>query len=365
MDPFIPGLLDRIAPPRKVALFRASRLGDFICATPAFRALRQRLPDAEFTLVGLPFVEPLAARLSSLNRFFAFPGSPGIAEQLFETRKLRAFLERMRAEEFDLVIQMHGSGVCANPITLEFGGRITAGYVRHGDSPGRLEAAFPYPAGEHEVKKVLALTRFLGAPSADKRLDFPLLAADQQSAAQLLDRARSPLIGVHARAEAKTKRWSPERFAVAASRLALSCEGSVVLVGSGSSEGHDELIRRLDAPFLDLCGRTSLGSLGALLSRLSVLLTNDSGPAHIAYALGVPSVTVFGSTLPSEWASTSVARHAAVVHPIGCRPCDFDICPIGYQCLAQVSTDQVVLAAQKVMNVHGKSGPIQANAGSI
>jgi ADP-heptose:LPS heptosyltransferase len=254
----------------------------------------------------------------------------------------------LQDERFDLVIQMHGSGVFSNPIALLFGGRLTAGFIRAGDLPGRLAAALPYPAGLHEVKKNLALTTFLGARSLGEELDYPVAVADREAASRILTASRSPLIGVHARAEALTKRWNPGRFAQAASHLAGKRGGTVVLLGAGNSEA-DGLQDNLSAPFVDLRGRTSLGSLGAVIAQLSVLLTNDSGPAHIAYALRVPSVTVFGSTLPSEWASTEVSRHAAVAEPIDCRPCNVDVCPIGYRCLERVSVEQVVAAAEGVM----------------
>lgn len=358
MDPFNPGLLDRLVPqPKKVAVFRASRLGDFVCATPAFRALKAALPDAEAVLIGLPFVAPLATRLASFDRFLPFPGAPGIAEQLFEARKFTAFLTRVQEERFDLVVQMHGSGVFSNPIALMFGGRVTAGFVRPGDPPGRLDAAMPYPAGLHEVRKNLALMSFLGAPCRGEELDYPLRPADHSQAKRLLRACHGPLIGVHSAAEARTKRWDPTRFALAASRLAAQTGGTVVLLGAGNNDEEHSLIGNLgSAPFLDLRGKTSLASLGGVIARLSVLLTNDSGPAHIAYALKVPSVTVFGSTLPSEWAAADRSRHAVVVQPIDCRPCNLDSCDIGYQCLEQVSVDQAVTAAERVMRFEKDGG---------
>lgn len=356
MDPFKPGLLHRLVPrPRKVALFRASRLGDFLCATPAFRALRSALPQAEIVFVGLPLVAPLATRLGSFDRFVPFPGAPGIAEQLFDARKLTAFFRRMQDERFDLVIQMHGSGIFSNPIALMFGGRVTAGFVRAGDSPGRLDGALPYPDGLHEIKKNLELSSFLGAPSLGEKLDFPVASSDYVETRQLLKGCRPPLIGIHANAEALTKRWNPARFALAASRLAERIGATVVVLGKGR-EKHDSLIENLAVPFVDLRDRTSLGTLGAVIDGLSVLLTNDSGPAHIAYALGVPSVTVFGSTLPSEWAASDASRHAVVVHPIDCRPCNLDACPIDFQCLEQVSVEQVVAAAEQVIDKNGRNG---------
>jgi ADP-heptose:LPS heptosyltransferase len=137
-DPFVPGLLSRLPePPRKVALLRASRIGDVLCAVPAFRALRAALPGAEITMVTLPLLRDLVVRSPYLDRFVAFPGFPGIDEQFFDARRATAFFQEMQAEQFDLAVQMQGSGVYSNPFTLMLGARVTAGFVRPGDPPGR------------------------------------------------------------------------------------------------------------------------------------------------------------------------------------------------------------------------------------
>src|SRR6185437_1509188 len=166
-EPTVPGLLTRLAcagrSPRKVALLRASRIGDFLCATPAIRALRAALPDAEITMITLPLLRDMVERSPHLDRFVAFPGFPGVAEQFFDARRATAFFAAMQAERFDLAIQLQGSGVYSNPSTLLLGARATAGFIRPGDAPGLLDAALPMPACGSEVERLLALTSFLGA----------------------------------------------------------------------------------------------------------------------------------------------------------------------------------------------------------
>src|SRR2546429_3776351 len=111
-NPFLPGLLQRLPEvPRKVAVVRAKRIGDLVCATPALRALRAALPGAEITLLGLPFVRDLAARSPSLHRFEAAPGFPGMADQLFAAHEAVDFFHRMQAERVDLAGPMYGPAV--------------------------------------------------------------------------------------------------------------------------------------------------------------------------------------------------------------------------------------------------------------
>lgn len=347
MDPRTPGLLGQIPPPSKVLLIRASRIGDFVCATPAFRALRGALSGAEITLVGLPFVEELVDRSPHLDRFIRFPGFPGMAEQFFEPRVAVEFFTAMQGERFDLAVQMHGSGANSNPFALLCGARTTAGFVRSGDPPGRLDAAFPYPTTGHEVDRLLALSDFLGAPDTGGETEFPVWPTDQAAADELLSGAERPLIGLHAGARDAIKRWKPERFAAVASELWRERGGTIVLIG-GDEEREAARGMMGGIPYLDLTGRTSLAVLGAVIRRLSVLVTNDSGPAHIGYALGTPTITIFGGTLPAEWGPRG-GLHRVVAHHVPCRPCELASCPIDYDCLEHVRTEMVVAAVDDVL----------------
>ena len=208
-DPFTPGLLSRLPKiPRKVALVRASRIGDFICATPALRAIRRALPQAEITMITLPLLRDLVMRSPHLDKFVAFPGFPGIAEQFFDARRAVHFFHEMQEEQFDLAVQMQGSGVYSNPFTLLLGAKATAGFVRQGDSAGRLDAVLPYPQRMHEVRCVLALTTFLGIPTQGEEIEFPLWPQDYQQARELLKGAEAPLIGLHPAARDATRRWA-------------------------------------------------------------------------------------------------------------------------------------------------------------
>ena len=137
-DPFRPGLLNELArPPEKIVILRASRIGDFINGSPAFRALRGAFPGAKIDLITLPMLEGLAQRLGCFDEIIPFPGYPGLAEQFFDPARALAFFQEMQAEQFDLAIQMQGSGVYSNPFTLMLGARRTAGFVRPGDPAGR------------------------------------------------------------------------------------------------------------------------------------------------------------------------------------------------------------------------------------
>ncbi len=353
-DPFTPGLLSRLSEmPWKVALLRASRIGDFICATPAFRALRSALPEAEITMITLPMLHDLVVRSPHLDRFVAFPGVPGLAEQFFNARRAAHFFQQMQAEQFDLAVQMQGSGVYSNPFMLMVGARATAGFVREGDGARLLDAALPIPQQGHEVQRVLALTAFLGAKPQGEETEFPLWPEDHAVAEALIAGTEPPLIGLHPAARDLTRRWALDRFATAGSELWRQYGGTVVLLGEQEEWPAAETVARdVGAPCLNLVGRTSLPVLGAVIQRLALLVTNDTGPAHVAYALGTPTITIFGGGDPSRYGPLSNGRYRVLAHEVPCRPCDYAVCPIGYTCLESVTVPQVLDAAGAVMQLY-------------
>lgn len=115
--------------PRRILIFRALKLGDLLCAVPALRAIRSSFPGAEIVLVGLSWAREFVERYRSiLDGFLEFPGFPGLPEQEPDFERLPSFFEEMRAERFDLAIQLHGSGSISNEVVAGFGARINAGF---------------------------------------------------------------------------------------------------------------------------------------------------------------------------------------------------------------------------------------------
>lgn len=337
----------------RIVVVRALQLGDLLVAVPAFRSLRQRFPSAEITLIGLPWAVAFAERFSRyIDRFVAFPGWPGIAEAPHVPERTRAFLDAQQACGYDLVIQMHGSGGASNPFALALGGRITVGYAL-GEPPIGLIYAAPYPDDLHEVMRNLGLVRLLGGDTGDTGLEFPLTHEDEEEAEALLRALRIAsgavgIIGIHPGARAPSRRWSPESFAAVADTLAQSEGARIVLTGAhDEADVADEVARSMRAPALNLAGKTSLGGLAALIARLDLFISNDTGPAHIAHAVGAPSVTLFGPADPRRWAPLDGQRHSVVRHPVVCSPCGFRECPIDHRCMRLVTPAMTLEVARR------------------
>jgi len=337
--------------PRRILILRALQVGDMICSVPALRALRAALPEARIVLLGLGWARTFAARLASyLDGFIEFPGYPGFPEQLPEIRRIPELLQSIQASEFDLAIQMHGNGLVSNPLLMLLGARRSAGFYVPGQYCPDPERFLPYPAEEHEVRRLLRLVEFLGCASRGEHLEFPLTGEDHGELAAI-EEARGLEAGrfvcVHPGARSPARRWNAEGFAATAD--AMAAQGlRVVLTGSAAEAGLTQAVAgRMRAPALNLAlhPRFTLGALAALLSRARLLVSNDTGAAHLAAALRIPSVVVFTASDPKRWAPLDRARHEVVLAPVDCRPCVHDKCPIGHPCAHHVTPEAVIARA--------------------
>jgi ADP-heptose:LPS heptosyltransferase len=168
---------------RRIAVFRALFLGDLLCATPAFRALRQRFPEAEIALIGLPWAQELVGRLPTIDRLLPFPGYPGLAEVPADESRTAAFLREARATPFDLALQMHGDGNVSNGFVAALGARVSLGYRRGPDA--RLTGSLPWEPDEHETRRWTRLVAQVGARPDSARLDLPVSAAERARAGRV------------------------------------------------------------------------------------------------------------------------------------------------------------------------------------
>jgi len=331
--------------PERIAVFRALQLGDLLVAVPALRALRYAFPAARITLVGLPWARSFVARFDHLlDGFIEFPGWPGLPEVAVDVRRLPRFLECVQGESFDLALQLHGSGSIVNELVTLFGARSTAGFYEPGGYRPNGELFTPWPGTGNEIERCLELTNHLRLATRGTELEFPIREADEGEFALLAAKFTLPEAGyvcVHPGSRLPSRRWVPERFAQIADRLA-STGYRVVLTGSADDRAATgEVSRTLRSEAIDLTGETSLGALGALLSRARLLVCNDTGVSHVAAALRVPSVVICSGADAVRWAPLDRSLHHVLFHPIACRPCGHEICPVGHPCATAVDVESV------------------------
>jgi heptosyltransferase II len=335
-------------------LIRATNwIGDAIMSLPALRAVRERFPDADITVCARPWVSALYEGERSIDHVIALEGAPG-ARDWAAKRKL---VRRLRRGQFDLAILFPNSFESAAVVRLAGVKRIV-GYARDGRSLLLTDAITVPKRGEiavHERFYYLELLRRAGLietlPEVPEiRLDgIGELRAKGEELFETLG-VKLPVIGVSpGAAYGSAKRWLPERFAESAARLAAGVGGSVAVFGSEAEKGLcGEVARAVGGR--NLAGATELRAFIEMTAACSIFLTNDSGAMHIASAVGVPLVTVFG---PTDESATGPLGPAArlVREPVDCAPCLLRECPIDHRCMTRVTADRVVLAAQELLKV--------------
>jgi ADP-heptose:LPS heptosyltransferase len=333
--------------PQRIVVFRALMLGDLLCAVPALRALRAAYPAAEITLVGLPWARALTHRLSHLiDDFIVFPGHPAFPEGECNVRAWPDFLAQVHARRFDLAIQLHGSGVIANALVATFGARQIAGFAGPGAwvPPDDADLFCPWPESGHEIERLLRLTDHLGMPRQGHALEFPIDDDDRHQLRALWPDAGAgrPYVGVHAGAQLPSRRWHPRRFAEVGDALA-ERGYTVVLTGSQAETGLvGDVAACMQHAALNLCGHTTLWTLGALIEGAAAVVCNDTGVSHVAAALGRPSVVVSCGSDPTRWAPLDRVRHRVLAHAVPCRPCTHVNCPTAHECASAIDAPQVL-----------------------
>ncbi|CAD6526901.1 ADP-heptose--LPS heptosyltransferase 2 [Paraburkholderia kirstenboschensis] len=336
------------AAPRRIAIFRALQLGDMLCSVPALRALRAASPQAHIALIGLPWAQSFVERYADLvDELIVFPGAEGFPEQRESDEGLPAFREWMRAQRFDLAIQLHGSGGIANDLLLQFGASAHAGFVQPHERP-RDGVFIDWPDDLPEPERYLALMSALGAETTDRRLSFPLCERDGDEYASLVAAhgiEAQRLVLVHPGAQLPSRRWPAERFAEVADRLA--ADGWQIAITGTAAEASltGAVLGAMTAPALHLAGSTSLGGLAALVAHAQLVVCNDTGISHIAAAMATASVVVASGSDTQRWAPLDHVRHRVLADYPPCRPCMFRECPYGHPCALNIGVDRVVETA--------------------
>jgi heptosyltransferase-2 len=302
----------------KILVRATNWIGDAVLSLPALRAL----PDAEITILARPWVADL------------YQGYRIIPWEGFSWSLIR----RLRREHFDLAVLFPNSFSSAAVAWLS-GARRIVGYARDGRSL-LLTDAIPLPPPAHERYYYLELLKRAGIIHTVPEVNEILLDGIPEARARgeaLFAKAgiSLPVVGVSPGAAFGTaKRWLPERFAEAARRLG----GSVAVFGSPSEKQLcDEVAAQ--AGGRSFAGSTSLRDFIDMVAACRIFLCNDSGAMHIAAALGVPSITVFGPT--NEIATGPTGPLAVVIRePVDCAPCGKRECPIDHRCMTRVTVEQ-------------------------
>lgn len=288
-----------LARARSIAVVRANGMGDLLVAEPALAALRAAAPQAHIVLLGTPMhVALLADRPSPVDEVLAAPPVPGVRAPTpaapEDPAVTAAFLADMRQRRFDVALQLHGGGRYSNPFTLALGARTTVG-LRDRDAPP-LDRTVRYEYWQHEVARYLEVVALLGARPVRLAPHLAVTPGDREAAGRALSAAGGDptrrWVVVHPGATDPRRRWPAEHFAAVASDL-IAAGAQVVVVGSAEEVPLAGLVAAGAPGAIDLGGRLAMPALVGLCAGAALLLGNDSGPRHLADAVGTPTVSIY------------------------------------------------------------------------
>lgn len=325
-------------------------VGDAVMTLPALRALRKALPEARISLLVKPWVSPLFEQYPHVDETIIYgdeyQGTMGKIKMSRMLRKKGFCSAILFQNAFDAAFISFLAGI-----------KERVGYNR--DARGfLLTTAVAVPHNAHELHHILYYLNLLEQLGIKTEFSSPyiyLSLAERLSARELLKDTKRPILGINpGAAYGSAKRWFPERFAQVANWFLKDTGGSVVIFGGkGEVDIAQEIDKLIPEDKLLVAGKTSLRELVSLISECDVFVTNDSGPLHIAYAVGTPLVAIFGSTDPkltgpppqSEGSSAVV-----VTHSLSCGPCFERTCEKNdLRCMYDVTSDDVYLGIKKIL----------------
>lgn len=328
--------------PEKIIIRMPNWIGDLVMATPVLSDIRKAFPKAHITAMSRSPICDLLKEDRDIDELFCFSKVSSFGRR----SEKRDIIEKIRRGKYDLGILLTHSFSSAWWFWL---GKVQRRLGYQGNGRGfLLSDKRPLPKTVHEqhlVNTYKMLLEPLGIPLSDTKPRLHLTEKELEEARTLLKQLGiSPehkLVGINPGAAYGTaKCWLPERFRKVTEKLQRRDDVRIIYFGDQASMPLvKEICQDLPSPVINLAGLTSLRELASLIKLCSVLLTNDSGPMHMAAALGTPLVALFGST--SE-VVTGPYQTGTVIHKhVECSPCYQRVCPIDFRCMKRIETDEV------------------------
>jgi heptosyltransferase-2 len=346
-----------IAAPQRILVVRLDRLGDLVLSLPAVEALKAAFPQSYLAmLVQKPWAEVLVGH-PAVDHVYAY-------DKAGEHRTWRGtwrFARRLRGEHFDTAVVLHPSNRSHGMVFLA-GIPTRVGYDRK--LSGLLTHRFPHHkqhGQQHESAYTLELLQVLGL-SPPPSVRPPRLAVDPQARMAVLQRLQAagwssgqPLIAVHPSASCPSKRWPTERFAAVCNQLIEKYHACVCLIAGPEDVPQARAVQQAMHQTPAVCnwaGQLAINETVALLAASTLLLSNDSGPVHLAAAVGTPVVVIFGRNnaglSPRRWGPLGEG-HIILHKEVGCAVCLAHHCQIQFRCLTELSVAEVAEACFSIL----------------
>ncbi|MCS7219934.1 MAG: glycosyltransferase family 9 protein [Anaerolineae bacterium] len=353
--------------PHRILAVKLADLGDVLLCTPALRALRQTYPQARLDALVTPHTELLIRHTGLVDRVIPFPkhdyDAPRELRHLARWKRLVSLFAQLWTARYDAVALFHHLSTRYGAIKWRLLAAATGAPRIAGLENGRGHGWLTCPVPDegfgrrHEVEYALAVAQALGARTEDTSLVLPPFADEDERVAALMGEDRAPYIVIHAGSGSysRARRWDPWKFAAVADALVDRLGVNVVVVGTFTDDG-DKVVRAMRSPALNLQGQTDLADLAAVLRRCKLFIGADSGVMHLAAAVGVPVIALFGPSNHQAWRPWAPPARARVVRlGIPCSPCSYIGTQVGARegcpqraCMADLGPEPVLAAAMEL-----------------
>jgi lipopolysaccharide heptosyltransferase II len=339
---------------RNLLCVRLDGLGDVLMTTPAIRAFRESLPGCRVSLLASASGIAAAKHVPEIDAAIRF-SAPWMKSAGAAPAGDGAAIDELKRRNFDaaaIFTVYSQSPLPAAYLCYLAGIPRRLAYAR--ENPYQLLTHWqpdPEPAQtiRHEVQRQLALAAAVGCRTSNERLSFAVPEAARQRIRSF--RLKSPFVVVHPGASAPSRRYPPEQFARAMDLLASQTGCEIVFTGDAQERPLVDLVRSsMFVSARSYAGRLDLGELGALIDAADLLVSNNTGPAHLAAALGTPVVDLYALTNPQHTPWQVESR--VLFHDVPCRNCYKSVCPAGHHdCLRRVEPERVASAARELLHL--------------
>lgn len=346
----------RLPDVRKIAVLRANALGDFIFTLPALEALRATYPEAELVLLAKNWHKVFwQGRPGPVDRVIVVPPCAGVGEkETFQNHheELERFFQEMEGERFDMAVQLHGGGRYSNPFTRRLGARLTVG-LKASDASS-LDRWLPYVYFQHEILRYLEVVSLVGATTTLLKPHITVTREDIEEAERVVPEQKKPLAVLHPGAGDLRRRWAAERFAQVGDAL-VDAGMRVAVIGTGNErEVVERVLGCMRSEALNMYERLTLGGLAGLFSRSRLVISNDSGPLHLARAVGAATVGVYWCmNLVTAGGVSSYRHRVCASFQVTCPACGADCvhgnCEHPDSLVNTITVDEVLSQARELL----------------
>jgi lipopolysaccharide heptosyltransferase I len=337
-------------PAQRIVIIKPSALGDIIHALPVLTAVRRRYPHAHIAWVVNRALEPLLQGHPDLDATLPFDRAAARSGPFAALASYARLFRRLREGRFDLALDLQGlfrSGV----MTWATGAprRVGLGCAREGATWFYTDVApVANPDAMHAVDRCWAVAEALGVGDLPRTFRLPIAPEADAWAGQALQSLPRPWLVLGVGARWQTKCWPPQHFAALAQRALDRFGGSIILVGGGEDVAlAQETAQQLHGPILDKTGQTTLPQLAAILARADVMISNDTGPLHLAVALGRAVVAPYTCTSVVENGPYGMAENA-VESRVWCHGSYLTKCP-RLECMAELTPERLWPVLERVL----------------